>query len=520
MARELVYTSVERGLKSGSRGFCTVASSEGISPEVLRILEMLSTYRHLGAPHSPDNPANCAHLIFSVAQTTDHLFSKMTDAGLDYSGRGNFLIQHILPSLAEIEELYQSNPTDIFTDIRIFMRNWEGKPRKLPDRNLTLPPSVIHPCNLWKTFTGEAGWAGILAAAAESKRSVCLIGEKDLPFLALFQEALSLLPPVLRWNTTFATFYTATPPGVSCLWKGIIKGEPEEAFFAADQKSLRLDLTKPLPPLPKDPAFEKFIKAAETGKVPPGLFTDPISRNASVPHQDPKKIFSAGSVSQRSVFDLKISSQTPNNNPPNVFEEASKKRIPSNLPSNLPGISSEKGAEKITRESTKENRFSEVAGDEEALLKRSQSFLDFAEGIFSEKPPVSPKKDPFDFGLCSTGTSRKTNSNGQEKNTVISDSFRNSFSGEKNKSDNDARNDNIPKDSVRKDSAPKDNIRKESVVERIMTNAGDSFKEFEESEEDVIKRSSSNTLLFVFIFLVLACIALGVFVFFALGTKE
>lgn len=513
MAQELVYTSVEKGLKSGSKGFCTVASSEEIPPKVFRILEMLNTYRHLGVPNSPDNPTNCAHFIYSVGQTTGHLFSKMTDAGLDYSGRGNFLIQHILPSQEEIESLCQSNPADLFTDSKVFMRNWEGKPRKLPERKLTLPTAAIHPCNLWKTFTGDAGWAGILAEAAESRRSVCLLGEKDLPFLALFQEALSLLPPVLRWNTTFASFYTSCPPGVSCLWKGIVKGEPEEALFAADQKTLRLDLTKKLPSLPQEKQFEKYVRAAQTGKVPPGFFEPLVSRTVPAASQTPKNIFMAGRAPQISIFESQRSGQMPDNEAKNVFEKASKKT--SSMSKEVPfGAATGKN----DKDDSKTGFFTDTAKEDEFLLKRSLSFHDFADEIFSEKPAVFSGGNSFNPEDISKKTSPKENAGKTSPTANFKRSLsKTNFESEKSETSGAAFSKKYFSEEKKE---PDHFVREAFPSEKIRENAEHSFREFQEREEDVSERSFSTGLLVLFIFLTLTCTALAVIIFFVLRGKS
>jgi len=47
MAYELIYTSVPRGLKPGSRGFSTVAFTEGMPANYVQTCEGLSGYTHV-----------------------------------------------------------------------------------------------------------------------------------------------------------------------------------------------------------------------------------------------------------------------------------------------------------------------------------------------------------------------------------------------------------------------------------------------------------------------------------------
>ena len=53
MSQELIYTSAPRGLRPGSRGFCTVMRTEGLPEPVVNRLEALSGYRHAFAPQTP-----------------------------------------------------------------------------------------------------------------------------------------------------------------------------------------------------------------------------------------------------------------------------------------------------------------------------------------------------------------------------------------------------------------------------------------------------------------------------------
>ena len=53
MTQELFYTSAPRGLKPGSRGFCTVMSTAGMAKNLADRLEALSGYRHVYPPNDP-----------------------------------------------------------------------------------------------------------------------------------------------------------------------------------------------------------------------------------------------------------------------------------------------------------------------------------------------------------------------------------------------------------------------------------------------------------------------------------
>ena len=65
MSQELHYTSVPRGLKPGTRGFCTVASTPACPAALVERLESLSGYQPVFPPHDPAaarNPLIFLHL--------------------------------------------------------------------------------------------------------------------------------------------------------------------------------------------------------------------------------------------------------------------------------------------------------------------------------------------------------------------------------------------------------------------------------------------------------------------------
>ena len=108
MAEELIYTSVAKGLRPGSRGFCTVAETDGIATNLAGRLESLSAYRHVfppGTPEAKDNPVNLAHVVLTVAGKTYHVLSRVADYGLDYTSRSNKLAHHLALEKEELVEL-------------------------------------------------------------------------------------------------------------------------------------------------------------------------------------------------------------------------------------------------------------------------------------------------------------------------------------------------------------------------------------------------------------------------------
>src|SRR5690606_29192447 len=97
MSQELIYTSAPRGLKPGSRGFCTVQSTQGMARKLADQLENLSGYRYVFPPHGPQaalNPVAWSHWKLTVGGRPMHVLSRIADAGLDYTQRTNKFVHH------------------------------------------------------------------------------------------------------------------------------------------------------------------------------------------------------------------------------------------------------------------------------------------------------------------------------------------------------------------------------------------------------------------------------------------
>src|SRR5687768_15936271 len=98
MSQELFYTSAPRGLRPGSKGFCTVAATAGMPGPLAERLESLSGYRPLFPPGHPSahlNPVVWAHWRLNVAGKSGSVLSRVAFAGYDYTQRTNKFAHHI-----------------------------------------------------------------------------------------------------------------------------------------------------------------------------------------------------------------------------------------------------------------------------------------------------------------------------------------------------------------------------------------------------------------------------------------
>ena len=247
MSQELHYTSVARGLKPGARGFCTVASTVGLSPTLAERLEGLSGYRATFPPDHPQsaqNPVAWSHLrINSVGQTVS-VVSRIGPAGLDYTDRPNKYAHHVV---LDASERHAGGPAWLLEQPGFMVAEWQGPPQQIPTGRR--PATGDQPggvCRAWAKATGDAGWGGAVAEAflADPKRQVVIIFDPGVDLLPLFVEALALLPADRRWDVTFQTYFTGLPPGVGCVWRGVLRDSAEARQARGNPDALLIDLAE------------------------------------------------------------------------------------------------------------------------------------------------------------------------------------------------------------------------------------------------------------------------------------
>ncbi|MGL6226609.1 MAG: hypothetical protein ACRC10_08280 [Thermoguttaceae bacterium] len=291
MIQELIYTSAPRGLKPNSQGFCTVAATRGIAPNLVMRLESLSGYRHLYLPQDANahlNPTNYSYLVLKLGGETLRILSRIADAGIDYSQRTNKIAHHYV---LESGDLPQSGPSSILLAGNNFFNKWEKEPEVLASKSrLESVEANAGICQNWGRWTGDAGWGGVLAETGLSGRPVCLIFQPGQNLLPLIHESLALLPVQKRWNIAFNTFHTKLPTGLDCQWKGILAGSPAMAETGSRPNMLVLDLTKPLPKLGQT---SELIDAARRGPIVPAkptAQTSPVPARATPTPQKKEKV--------------------------------------------------------------------------------------------------------------------------------------------------------------------------------------------------------------------------------------
>jgi hypothetical protein len=248
MSQELIYTSAPRGLKPGSHGFCTVVTTQRISPGLAQRLESLSGYRHVFPPQDANaslNPVLFSHLFFRMAGRRFHVLSRVCDAGLDYTQRTNKFAHHVV---LDPRELVSGGPAWLLAAPGFMQTTWDGVATILPTGRH--PPSgdcLATSCRTWQRIMDDAGWGGALAETASpgASRPAVLVFQPGIDPLPLLAEALALLPPEIRWNVSFSTYFNKLPPGLDCQWRCVLDESPEAIASQRLPDALLIDLTKP-----------------------------------------------------------------------------------------------------------------------------------------------------------------------------------------------------------------------------------------------------------------------------------
>jgi len=281
MIYELIYTSAPAGLRPGSSGYCTVQSSRGIPAPTVDLLESLSGYRHVftaGTPEAANNPVNYGHYILRVQGRPEHVLSRVSDCPLDHTGRSNKLGHHMV---IDTPDAVPAGPAWLLQKPGWMTDKWDGQVTVLNSvRSAPSTPRAAGKCEAWRRTAGDAGWAGVLAESflADPQRKVFLIYQPGTDILALFEEALALLPVSQRWDVTFSTYGAALPATVECLWSGVIAGSQEEHLSKRFVNALRIDLTKALGAAPE---MGKLVTVARTGSA--GTATPVLTSSPPIP---------------------------------------------------------------------------------------------------------------------------------------------------------------------------------------------------------------------------------------------
>lgn len=268
MAHELIYTSAARGIRPGTRGFCTVAYTKGMRLEAVRYLEALSAYRELYPVHDRRaglNPISYSHYRCRIHARNLCILSRVAPASADHTHRSNKVAHHVI---LDNDELCPAGPARLCAQEEFFIESWDSSPHIIekPKPIEDLDPGDTF-AGHWEEVTGDAGWAGALAYSAHRKPDLpaFIVFEPGTDLLTLIKEAVALLPPEKRWQITYNTYFSSLPAGTVCQWRCCVPDSPALKEARRNPRTLVIDLTGPLESPRENPLV---ICAREGGAIP------------------------------------------------------------------------------------------------------------------------------------------------------------------------------------------------------------------------------------------------------------
>ncbi len=168
MPQQLIYTSAPQGLAAGRSGHCTVARSASMREPLVLRLEQLSYYQHLSLSGGKERPI-FAYRIIDIRGSRFHVLSRIQDAGLDFTGRTNFIAHHL--ALASEEFRQFPTPPVILRDWPGWAKSWTREPTLLENEDwsalVALASKSSVPAQTWQRVTGDSvNGYGLLEARA------------------------------------------------------------------------------------------------------------------------------------------------------------------------------------------------------------------------------------------------------------------------------------------------------------------------------------------------------------------
>lgn len=240
MPQQLIYTSAPRGVVAGRSGHCTVARSATMREALMLQLEKLSYYQHLSLSGGQERPIYSCRVV-DIRGSRYHVLSRIQDAGLDFTGRTNFLAQHLVFTPEEVRQF--PSPPVILRGWTGWVKSWSKEPQLLENEDWSglagLSGSVSVPATNWQQVTGDAvnGYALLESRVGIAFRVDNLT---EAQILALFAESLELLElrdprrdfRATAWQYTFTTSMQEQDNPADFRWRCLHSDNPASNRFA------------------------------------------------------------------------------------------------------------------------------------------------------------------------------------------------------------------------------------------------------------------------------------------------
>lgn len=240
MPQQLIYTSAPQGIVAGRSGHCTVARSAKMREPLMLQLEKFCYYQHLSLTGGQERPIYSCRIV-DIRGTRFHVLSRIQDAGLDFTGRTNFIAHHLVFTPEEIRQF--PTPPVILREWPGWVKSWTKDPQMLENENwadlAALAGRSNVPAQTWQRVTGDAvnGYGLLEARAGASFR---VDDQADETVLEVIAESLELLEVrdtrrdfrTSAWNYTFTTSIQEQDNPADFRWRCIHSDNPAASRFA------------------------------------------------------------------------------------------------------------------------------------------------------------------------------------------------------------------------------------------------------------------------------------------------
>ncbi len=181
------------------------------------------------------------------------------------------------------DELRNISVAELIQEPSMFESAWNGHVGILPARSIPVARRRKPPQGLWNALAGHRDWAKVWIdrwARHDGQSSFVIVpGEADV--MALFAEALALLPSHKAEQVTFITRLNADRAGVHFDWVGLTAGSELAGSILARHPERTLDLTRPLGLVPSSAVPKRQATASS-----PHARQNPEIRQPVVPGYD------------------------------------------------------------------------------------------------------------------------------------------------------------------------------------------------------------------------------------------
>lgn len=276
MPQQLIYTSAPRGVVAGRSGHCTVARSAAMREALMLQLEKLSYYQHLSLSGGLERPIYSCRIV-DIRGSRYHVLSRIQDAGLDFTGRTNFLAHHLIFTPEELRQF--PSPPVILRGWSGWVKSWTKEPQLLEAEDWSgltgLLGSVSVPATNWQQVTGDAvNGYGLLDARAGIAFAVDNLTENQI--LAIFAESLELLElrdprrdfRATAWQHTFTTSMQEQDNPADFRWRCLHSDNPAYNRFAGPD-------CRPLSDIRAARVASEEAMFARSGRQPPRFVIQP-----------------------------------------------------------------------------------------------------------------------------------------------------------------------------------------------------------------------------------------------------